>query len=99
MAQCLCVTCVTRLFQNSVEIGEGKNRTQVQCTFGYQKAGDKQVQNVSKRLAPVNDSRKSGQSQATEKCKESETITQVLEDLPDRDFDLCDDILGSTTMP
>ena len=50
-------------------------------------------------MAPVNDSRKSGQSEATEKCKESETTTQVLEDLPDVDFDLPDDILASIPMP
>jgi len=67
--------------------------------FGYQKASDKQVQNVSKLLAPVNDSRKSRQSEATEKCKESETTTPVLEDLPDVDFDLPDDILASIPMP
>ena len=67
--------------------------------FGYQKASDKQVQNVSKLLALVNDSPKSGQSQATEKCKESEAITQVLEDLPDSDFDLSDDILASIPLP
>ena len=63
--------------------------------FGYQKASDKQVENVSKVLAPVNDSRTSGQSQAMEKCNESETTTQVLEDLPKFDFDLSDDILAS----
>lgn len=50
-------------------------------------------------MAPVNDSRKSGQSQATEKSKESKTITQLLEDLPDSDFDLSDDILASIPMP
>ena len=96
MAHCLRVTCATRLFQNSVEEKLARERT------GHRSnalLGDKQVQNVSKLLAPVNVSRKSGQSQATEKCKESETITQVLEDLPDRDFDLSDDILGSTPMP
>ena len=50
-------------------------------------------------MAPVNDSRKSGQSQATEKSKESKTISQLLEDLPDSDFDLSDDILASIPMP
>ena len=67
--------------------------------LGYQKPSDKQVQNVTKLLAPVNDSCKSGQSQDSEKCKESETITQVLEDLPDSDFNLSDDILASIPMP
>ena len=101
MAHCLCVTCATQLFQNSVEEKLARERTghRSNALFGYQKACDKQVQNVSKLLAPVNDSRKSGQSQATEKCKESETITQVLEDLPDSDFDLSDDILASIPMP
>lgn len=100
-AHCLRVTCATRLFQNSVEEKLARERTghRSNALFGYQKASDEQVQNVSKLLAPVNDSRKSGQSEATEKCKESETNTQVLEDLPDSDFDLSDDILASIPMP
>ena len=69
-AHCLRVTCATRLFQNSVEEKLARERTghRSNALFGYQKASDKQVQNVSKLLAPVNDSRKSGQSQATKKC-------------------------------
>ena len=99
-AHCLRVTCATRLFQNSVEGKLARERTgdRSNALFGYQKASDKQVQNVSKLLAPVNDSRKSGQSEPTEKCKESETTTQVLEDLPDVDFDLPYDILASIPM-
>ena len=71
-AHCFRFTCATRLFQNSVEEELGRERTghvRSNALFGYQKASDKQVQNVSKLLAPVNDSRKSGQIQATEKCR------------------------------
>ena len=45
------------LFQNSVDEKLARERTghSSYALFGYQKASDKQVQNVSKVLAPVND--------------------------------------------
>lgn len=67
--------------------------------FGYQKASDKHVQNVSKVLAPVNDSRKSSQNQPIKKCKAPETTTQALEDLPYLDLELSDDILACIPIP
>lgn len=46
----------------------------------------------------MNDSRKLvGSSQAMEKCNESETTTEVLQDLAKFDFDLCDDILAGNS--
>ena len=66
--------------------------------FGYQKASGKQVENVSKVLAPVNDARKLRENQPIEKCRESETSTQVLEDLPNFDLQLSEDILASIPM-
>ena len=66
-AHCLRVTCASRLLQNTAEEKLIRERTghKTNALFLYEKGSKTRLENVSKSLGPVNDTRK---SEFTEPC-------------------------------
>lgn len=100
-AHCLRVTCASRLFQNSVEEKLIREKTghKSNALFLYEKGSKTQLENVSKALDPVIDTRK---CEFTEPCTVSEEhMKEPIDDFFDLNVDdyVSDSVLASIPLP